>query len=566
MGAVAAVMLVRLIYFFTNLFFFQRISIDASYAADNTLGVYVIAAPMIGAALVGLMARYGTDKIRGHGIPEAIEAIVLRGSMVTPRVAIFKPLSAAVAIGSGGPFGAEGPVIMTGGAFSSLMAQCIHLSDSERKTLMVAGAAAGLSGIFGTPFAATLLAVELLLFEWKPRSLIPVAVACIVAFTLRHYLIGSESLFAAGVHTDFAGPVVFAVCAGLGIVCGVASAILTELVFFWEEAFERLPIHWMWWPIIGAVAIGIGGYLVPRTFGPGYATIDANLNGELAVHVALAVLFVKTLIWSISLGSGTSGGELAPLMMIGSAVGAVFTGILPHEGPGFYAIIGMAAVLGGTLRAPLMAIMFALESTHDFNMLVPLLCGVGASYAFTVLTMKRSLATRKLTERGYHLSSEFAVDPLEVELVGVGMQTDYAALTEGASAGDIEEALARVGQSMFPVVDADGQLTLSISRADLINASSGVLTWEELLMTGRQSGQRPVMGYVDEPLRVAAYRMSSSQRTQLPVVERRTRKLVGVITLSSLLSARARAYEADTRRRRLLSLHLLSRKESRLEE
>ncbi len=295
MGALAAVMLVRLIYFFTNLFFFQRLSIDAAYAADHSLGVYVIVVPMIGAAFVGLMARYGTEKIRGHGIPEAIEAIVLRGSAVTPRVAIFKPLSASVAIGSGGPFGAEGPVIMTGGAFSSLMAQFIHLSDSERKTLMVAGAAAGLSGIFGTPFAAILLAVELLLFEWKPRSLIPVTVACIIAFTLRHYLIGSESLFAAGVHTDFAGPEVFVVCVGLGIVCGVASAILTNLVFLWEEVFEHVPVHWMWWPVLGAVVVGVGGYFVPRTFGPGYATIDANLNGELALQAALAVLFVKTL-------------------------------------------------------------------------------------------------------------------------------------------------------------------------------------------------------------------------------------------------------------------------------
>ncbi len=563
MGAVAAFMLVRFIYFFTNLFFFQRFSVDAAYAADNKLGAYVIVVPMIGAVLVGLMARYGTEKIRGHGIPEAIEAIVLRGSMVTPRVAIFKPLSASVAIGSGGPFGAEGPVIMTGGAFSSLMAQFIHLSDSERKTLMVAGAAAGLSGIFGTPFAAMLLAVELLLFEWKPRSLVPVAVACVVAFTLRHYLIGSESLFAAGVHTEFAGPGVFVVCAGLGVICGIASAILTELVFFWEEAFEHLPIHWMWWPVIGAVAIGVGGYFVPRTFGPGYATIDANLNGELALHVALAVLIVKTLIWSIALGSGTSGGELAPLMMIGSAVGAVLTGLLPHEGPGFYAIVGMAAVLGGTLRAPLTAVMFSLESTHDFNMLVPLLCGVGASYAFTVLTMKRSLATRKLTNRGYHLSSEFGVDPLETELARAAMQTDYATVSETASVSEIEAALHREGQAAFPVVDAEGRLMQSVSRADLLSAAGGVLTWDELLMQANQGRQRPVAAYADEPLRAVAYRMSSSQRTQLPVVERGSRKVVGVIMLSSLLNARARAYDADTTRRRPRSLRLFGTREGR---
>ena len=558
MGAVAAFMLVRLIYIFTNLFFFQRFSFDAAYAADNSLGVFVIVVPMVGAVLVGLMARYGTEKIRGHGIPEAIEAIVLRGSMVTPRVAIFKPLSAAVAIGSGGPFGAEGPVIMTGGAFSSLMAQFIHLSDSERKTLMVAGAAAGLSGIFGTPFAAMLLAVELLLFEWKPRSLIPVSVACIVAFTLRHYLIGSESLFAAGVHAEFAGPGVFIVCAGLGVVCGVVSAVLTNLVFMWEELFEHVPVHWMWWPVIGAVAIGVGGYLVPRTFGPGYATIDASLNGELALHVALAVLIVKALIWSIALGSGTSGGELAPLMMIGSAVGAVLTGLLPHEGPGFYAIVGMAAVLGGTLRAPLTAVMFSLESTHDFNMLVPLLCGVGASYAFTVLTMKRSLATRKLTNRGYHLSSEFSVDPLEVVLAGSAMQTDYLALADNASVGEIDAALAETSQSMFPVVDVEGRLAHSISRADLTNVSSGALTWEEQLMLARFAELRPVAAYAEETLRAVAYRMSSSQRTQLPVVERGTRRLVGVIMLSSLLNARARAYEADTTRSRPLSLPFLS--------
>jgi H+/Cl- antiporter ClcA len=556
MGAIAALMLVRLIYLFTNLFFFQKVSIDAAYAADHDLGPLVIVVPMIGAVLVGFMARYGTDKIRGHGIPEAIEAIVLRGSMVTTRVTIFKPLSAAVAIGSGGPFGAEGPVIMTGGAFSSLMAQFIRLSDSERKTLMVAGAAAGLSGIFGTPFAAMLLAVELLLFEWKPRSLIPVAIACVVAFTLRHYLIGEESLFAAGVHKEFAGPEAFLVCAGLGLVCGAVSVILTNLVFFWEEMFEHVPTHWMWWPAIGAIAIGVGGFLVPRTFGPGYATIDANLNGELAFEVALGVLVVKTLIWSIALGSGTSGGELAPLMMIGSAVGAVFAGILPNEGPGFYAIVGMAAVLGGTLRAPLTAVMFSLESTHDFNMLVPLLCGVGASYGFTVLTMKRSLATRKLTERGYHLSSEYGVDPLEMVLTGAVMQSDYLALPEKATPEDIEAALqADPEQAMFPIIDGDGRLVHSVSRIQINQAAIESVSWEDLL-ADEHARSRPLAAYFDEPLRSVAYRMSTSGRTQLPVIERGTRKVVGVILLSSLLSARSRAHQAEIQRRRVINLSL----------
>ncbi|HZQ08704.1 MAG TPA: chloride channel protein, partial [Anaerolineae bacterium] len=308
--------LVQLIALITNVAFYQRLSTEFISPANNQLGIFVIFVPVIGGLIIGLMARYGSEKIRGHGIPEALEAILIDRSKMSPKVAVLKPISSAISIGTGGPFGAEGPIIMTGGAFGSLFAQFFHLTDGERKTLLVAGAAAGMAAIFATPVAAVLLAVELLLFEWKPRSFIPVALAAAVAGALRVPLLGAGPIFPVTPHAPLDGTELVIACL-VGLVAGFGSGILTTLVYAFEDLFNKLPIHWMWWPILGGLAVGIGGLLDPRVLGVGYDTIHALLRGEIIGAAVIGLLVGKALVWSIALGSGTSGGVLAPLLIMG---------------------------------------------------------------------------------------------------------------------------------------------------------------------------------------------------------------------------------------------------------
>src|SRR5919198_983822 len=259
-AAFVAAALLTLIGLFTNLFFFQRVATDLISPADNDLGVFVVLVPVAGALVIGVMARFGSERIRGHGIPEAIEAILIGGSRVQPRVAVLKPLSSAISIGSGGPFGAEGPIIMTGGAFGSLIAQFFHLTSAERKTLLVAGAAAGMSATFASPVASVMLAVELLLFEWKPRSVIPVSLASAVAAALRRHLLGLGPIFPVPAHPIDIGAQGLLACAVVGLLAGALSTALTLAVYASEDGFQRLPIHWMWWPAIGGAAVGLGGF------------------------------------------------------------------------------------------------------------------------------------------------------------------------------------------------------------------------------------------------------------------------------------------------------------------
>src|SRR3954471_612594 len=321
--AYVAWLLLKLIALFTNLFFFQRVSTAMVSPASHSLGWWVVVVPVIGALIIGVMARYGSERIRGHGIPEAIEAILINGSRVEAKVALLKPISSAISIGSGGPFGAEGPIIMTGGAIGSLIAQFFHLTSVERKTLLVAGAAAGMSATFAAPVASVLLAVELLLFEWKPRSMIPVALAAATAAAMRRYILGIGPLFPVPPHPIFIGPQGLAACVAAGLLAGGLSALLTPAVYAAEDSFQPLPIHWMWWPAIGGLVIGLGGLVFPQALGVGYDTIEALLQGTVASQVILGILFVKSVIWAVSLGSGTSGGVLAPLLMMGGALGGL---------------------------------------------------------------------------------------------------------------------------------------------------------------------------------------------------------------------------------------------------
>ena len=443
LGAFVAWFLLRLIGLFTNLFYYQRISTAFVSPANNHLGVYAILVPLIGSLIVGLMARYGSEQIRGHGIPEAIESILMNGSRVRPRLAILKPLSAAISIGSGGPFGAEGPIIMTGGAFGSMIAQFFHFTSMERRTLLVAGAAAGMSATFAAPLASVMLAVELLLFEWKPRSAIAVALASATACAVRRYILGLGPLFPVSAHPVFIGPVGLVGCVLAGLAAGALSALLTLGVYAAEDLFKKLPIHWMWWPAIGGVFVGVGGLIFPQALGVGYDTIAMLIQGDVAFKILVGVLIVKSAIWMISLGSGTSGGVLAPLLMMGAALGGIEGLFLPHFGAGFWPLVGMGAILGGTMRSPFTGIVFALELTHDINMLLPLMVASFLAHAFTVLTLKRSILTEKISRRGYHLSREYSLDPFEILFVKEVMGMSVVALPGNATVDEARDLIRR---------------------------------------------------------------------------------------------------------------------------
>ena len=552
--------LLRLIGLFTNLFYFCRWNTGLVSPTGNYLGIFSVLVPIAGALIIGVMARYGSERIRGHGIPEAIEAILINGSRVEPKVALLKPLSSAISIGSGGPFGAEGPIIMTGGAFGSMIAQLFHLTSAERKTLLVAGAAAGMSATFAAPVASVLLAVELLLFEWKPRSLIPVAIASAAAAILRRYTLGFGPLFPVPNHPLFIGPKGILGCVIAGLLAGALSALLTMSVYAAEDAFQRLPIHWMWWPALGGLTIGLGGLIFPQALGVGYDTIGALLQGNVTTHVILGVLLVKWFIWAVSLGSGTSGGVLAPLLMMGGALGGLEAMFLPNEGAGFWPLVSMGAILGGTMRSPLTSIVFAFELTHDGNVFLPLLVGSVVAHAFTVLTLKRSILTEKVARRGYHLSREYAVDPLEILFVREVMRPKVVVLPASITLEEMQRSLRiehRQEQRLLPVVNDDGQLVGVLTRGDIR---------ERLVREGKVALQLPlnrlvrgetVEAYPDEPLRVVVYRMAEKGFTRMPVVDPYTQKFLGLVSLDDLLKARARHLEEERRRERTLEWRFL---------
>ena len=492
-----ALALLRLIALFTNLCFFQRWDTTLSSPAGHDLGVFVILVPVAGGLVIGLLARYGSEKIRGHGIPEALESILLRGSRVDAKVAVLKPVSAAISIGSGGPFGAEGPIIMTGGAFGSLIAQRFHLTAAERKTLLVAGSAAGMAATFGTPLAATLLAVELLLFEWKPRSFVPVALASAAAMATRHFLFDSAPLFPvnAPVAGDDIAVLLGCVAAGLG--AGMLSAAMTKSVYFFEDRFQKLKLHWMWWPALGGLAIGIGGFIEPRALGVGYEAIGELLHAKVAISAIVVLMMTKWAIWSVSLGSGTSGGVLAPLLLLGASLGALGSAVLPDAPLGFWPLVTMGAILGGTMRSPLTGILFAAEVSGDYNALLPLSVAVVVAHAFTVLVLDRSVLTEKVARRGYHVTREYEIDPLEVLLV------------------------------------------------------------REVMKELRPDTPAEPAAYFEETLKTVTLRMATAHVTTLRVLDAE-RNVVGQIDLEDVLVARRRHLEEETRRERFAPLPLPS--------
>ena len=555
--AFVALALLRLIGLFTNLFYFGRWSSALVSPAGNHLGIFSLFVPIAGAFIIGLMARYGSERIRGHGIPEAIESILMNGSRVAPKVAFLKPISSAISIGSGGPFGAEGPIIMTGGAFGSMIAQFFHLTAAERKTLLVAGAAGGMSATFAAPVASVLLAVELLLFEWKPRSLIPVALASAVAAVVRRYILGFGPLFPVPEHPLFIGPKGLLGCALVGLLAGVLSSLLTVSVYAAEDAFQRLKLHWMWWPMIGGLAIGLGGLVFPQALGVGYDTIGQLLQGSVTTKVILGVLLVKWFIWAVSLGSGTSGGVLAPLLMMGGALGGLEAMFLPNEGAGFWPLISMGAILGGTMRSPFTSIVFAFELTHDANVFLPLLVGSIIAHTFTVLALKRSILTEKVARRGYHLSREYAVDPLELLYAREVMDVPIAIVEESWLHADVSSWPhweGWEGQRLVPIVDSVGLLKGVLTATDIRKAINGN---GNHLVPGALTPYvktETFNAYGDEPLRIIVNRMAEKSITRMPVLDRDTGKLLGLVTLDHVLKARARHQEEELRREQSLWL------------
>jgi H+/Cl- antiporter ClcA len=539
MSACLAYALVWLIGSITNLAYYHRLSSTLVSPAANTLGWWAVLVPMVGGLIVGLMARYGSERIRGHGIPEAMEAILIGRSRMDAKVAILKPVSSAISIGTGGPFGAEGPIIMTGGAFGSLFAQAFHMSSAERKTLLVAGASAGMSAIFATPVAALLIAVELLLFEWKPRSFVPVAAACVVAYLLRLPLLGAAPIFPVAQHEVLNGSEL-GVALLVGVVAGLGSAALTALVYGAEDIFAKLPFHYMWWPLIGGAVIGLGGLLQPRALGVGYDTIRDLLSGHMVGAFVLGLLVTKAVIWSIALGSGTSGGVLAPLLIMGGALGAIEGRWLPVGDPALWAMISMAAMMGGTMRSPLTAIAFLLELTHDVELLPGLLVGCVAAHAVTVLLMKRSILTEKVARRGYHVVREYSVSPLARFRVEDMMERDVPTIPADVYGADIVRRLVLQDpvfgrRHSWPLVDHTGALVGILTRGDLLQALNEAEDDLTILEIGNSS---PVVAYPDDQLEDALNLMLRMNVSHLPVVDRNEpTRLVGMLSRSSIATA-----------------------------
>jgi chloride channel protein, CIC family len=548
-GVLAGVGLLQLIKLSTNIAYFGRFSVAEVRLQDSPLGLWAVGIPVIGSLIIGLMARFGSEKIRGHGIPEAIEAILLGRSRLGIKVAILKPLSSAIAIGTGGPFGAEGPIIMTGGAIGSLIAQTLPVSDNERKTLLVAGAAAGMTTVFGTPIAAIMLAVELLLFEWTPRSFIPVTVAAVVAMVERSFLHMPSPLFV------FSGGVEISVLqlgawVLTGILAGVLSGVLTQLVYGCEDAFLKLPVHWMWWPMIGGLVVGIGGLIDPRALSVGYDNIAGMLQGDMIPKAALLLLVVKAIIWSVALGSGTSGGVLAPLLIMGGAMGTAISGYLPAASPGFWALLAMAATMGGTMRSPLTATFFAVELTGNTHVLLPLIAACGAAHAVTVLLMRRSILTEKIARRGHHLVREYRIDPFALTRVREVMTTDVETVPSTMTLHSAAAFLTnpRTTHPSFPVVDGSRQVLGIIDPPSVLRwrraGKHRSTTLDELL-----TGSKTTFAYPDEYLEALADRLSKVNVAHLPVVAREDRRLVGYIGWKDLMRVRAKlqAEESETK-------------------
>lgn len=554
-GVIAGVVLLNLIRLCTNLAYFGTATLADLKLGASPLGAAAIGVPVVGGVIVGFMARYGSEKIRGHGIPEAIEAILLGRSRLDAKVAILKPLSSAIAIGTGGPFGAEGPIIMTGGAVGSLIAQALPVSDNERKTLLVAGAAAGMTTVFGTPIAAILLALELLLFEWSPRSLVPVAAAAILADVERSWLGLPTPLFPfhGGMPVSFEALGFWVL---LGLIAGLLSGVLTQMVYACEDVFSKLPIHWMWWPALGGIVVGVGGYFEPQALSVGYDNIAQLLRGGVIPTAGLVLLVVKAIIWAVALGSGTSGGVLAPLLIVGGGMGAAMASVLPHASPGFWALLAMAATLGGTIRAPLTATFFAVEVTGNTHVLLPLIAACAVSYLVTVLLLRRSIMSEKLARRGQHLAFEYRVDPFAVMQARDVMSTKVESLAGSMTLHEVAAFLTgpQARHPSFPVVDGENHL-LGVVDPPAVLAWRRAGKHRRTTLAELLAGRTVPIAYPDEYLEALIERLSQSNVAHLPVIARDNEQVVGYLSWRDLMRTRQKVKDEETQRVAFYRMH-----------
>jgi len=555
LAGLIAFVLYNLIGLFTNIFFYHRFSTVFISARHNQLGLWVILIPVIGGIVVGFMAKYGTSKIKGHGIPEAMEAVLVNRSRIEPRVAILKPISAAIAIGTGGPFGAEGPIIQTGGAVGSLVGQVLHTTASERKVLLACGAAAGMSATFNTPIAGVILAIELLLFEFKARSFIPLVIASTLATAVHMQLLGAGPMFKVTA-MDFGIPHALLFYLLLGLVCGLAAVGFSKLLYWTEDQFEKLTVDELWWPAIGALGLGIIGYFVPRVLGVGYDTIGDILNANLAWKMLIVVMVAKAVALVISLGSGTSGGLLAPMFMSSAALGGVYAmgidRIFPaaNLSPGAFALVAMGAVFGAASRATFSFIIFAFEITRDYNSVLPLMLVSVIADGIAMLLMPRaSIMTEKLARRGLHIHQEYEADVLRQMMVSETMEKDVPKVPADMKVGELADRIARRDpevcqhQGML-ILDSEGKLAGVITRGDVVRALDKDPSGELSVL---DAGTRDVVvTYPNELLHDASAKMLRNAVGRLPVVDRDDpRRVLGYLGRPGIMAARLRGLEDE---------------------
>jgi H+/Cl- antiporter ClcA len=547
-GVVAKAFL-SLIALISNFAFFGRFSLVLEPITTQHVGLWVLVIPVVGALIIGLMARFGSSAIRGHGIPEMMEKVLYHHSKISPRLLFFKPVSAAIAIGTGGPFGAEGPIIATGGALGSMLGTFLRTTADERKVLLAAGAAAGMAATFDAPVSAVLLSIELLLFEYRARSIIPVAFAAVAATAVRLLIMGKGPIFpmATIIDPDPSALVFYVV---MGALIGLASVLITKAIYAIEDVFERLPIHWMWWPALGAIVVGIVGYFEPRALGVGYDQITQILSGNLVGWSLVALVVFKLIAWSIYLGSGTSGGTLAPLFIIGGGLGALMglfgVAVAPMLGISVpvAGLVGMAAMFAGASHALMASIVFAFEVTHQPMGILPLLAGCSAAYLVSVLLMRTSIMTEKLARRGAVVPTDYAVDYLSQLRVHEVMTRDLVTFSGKEAVGAIRERLFQnspaVSHQGFPVFDEAGQLLGVVTLRDILDpkVTSGMLVLDLIK-------RPPVVTHQDNTLREAADHMVREGVGRLPVVDRNSGKVIGIVSCSDLLKAHKRRLDCN---------------------
>ncbi|MDP2481060.1 MAG: chloride channel protein [Candidatus Palauibacterales bacterium] len=553
----AAWVLYSLIGLVTNFVFYQRLGFDLPTLAHQSLGLWILIVPSLGGLVVGLMIKYGTSRVRGHGIPEAMEAVLANRSRIAPRVAILKPLSAAVAIGTGGPFGAEGPIIQTGGALGSVIGQLIDTTAAERKVLLACGAGAGMAAVFGTPIAGIILAIELLLFEFRSRSFIPLVIATTLATEVRYHLLGRGPIFQMQpAHYDVISGLPFYLL--LGLLCGLVAVALTDGLYRVEDFFESLSLDEMWWPALGGLVLGVCGYLMPRVLGVGYDTITEILNGHFALGLLAALFLLKSIAFLVSLGSGTSGGLLAPTFMVGASLGGAFAltvnAVVPgaHLDPGAYALVGMAAVFASAARATFTLFVFAFEITRDFNSILPLMLVCVIADAVSIKLMKQTILTRKLARRGLTVPQEFEVDALQQVTVGEMMDREPPTVPASMKLSDLADRLADQDPELsrhegLPVLDAAGRLVGIITHGDVLRQlEQGAGRDMDVLSAGTLD---PVVAYPDELVHDAVLKMLHHDVGRLPVVERKDPgHLIGYLGRSATLEARLRRLQEERER------------------